>query len=72
MSVVGCYSLDVCCHHPDHQYSDGSGWHGNTEAFAGYDRGEAFSNAREKGWLINHKEDKALCPTHSGKRINKT
>lgn len=71
--IVGCYSLDLYCEYDDCLETNIKDLKvQNMKTFTGYDRGEAFSNAREKGWLINHKKDKALCPMHSGKRINKT
>ena len=72
MSIAGCYSLDLYCEHDDCLETNIKDFRvEDMKAFAGYDRGETFRKARRAGWLINWKEDKALCPIHSGKGTNK-
>lgn len=61
--IVGCYTLDLYC---DNDVSD----HCRnvfSETYVGETFAECIREARSKGWIINPKKNKALCPECSGK-----
>jgi len=78
MSVVGCYSLNLYCDYPDghspHLYSTPwyesiNGKFGAMGEYAGRTFAECAKEARSNGWIINEREDRAICPIHSKKNV---
>lgn len=69
--IVGGYSLDLYCDHPEHDQ-----WYrlkrGNTGSCDAQIFGETYGGcaqqARRRGWMLSRDGMRCLCPEHSGKR----
>ena len=67
MGVVGCYSIDVYCDHPDHPLYPGPA------VYTGETEGECLRQMRQDGWKIDKKGEgkngqyRTLCRKHAGK-----
>lgn len=57
--IVGGYSLHLYCDEPTH---DRLATQFQNHEFAGGTKGETHKEARDAGWLLNLKDDVAICP----------
>lgn len=78
MGLVGCYSMQLFCDHPECM----DRWNYGAPAWENdpwvQTEGQSIRDARKDGWLITKKREGdgygigyCLCPKHSGKKRNK-
>lgn len=74
MGIVGCYSMDLYCDHPEHCKYSGDVWP-FPSVYSGRSESECLRNAKKDGWKIDKKKDGergmgswfCLCPAHTKK-----
>lgn len=60
--IVGCYSLDLYCDHPDGGQYRCTNWPGQ---WTGTTDRNCYAQARRAGWKLDLRQRQVLCPAHA-------